>query len=146
MSRQKYSEEERIARRKETMRKSRKKWEAAHPDFRKLYQRTEKALAWKREWKKRNPDYPKRKWQKVKDRVFDMYGRTCVRCAFGDVRALQLDHVKNDGYKHRIRRRSGRRVSNTQPSWYDAMKSYQPDKYQILCANCNWIKRHEHEM
>lgn len=128
---------------KESQRNRSWRWKLKNPNYHKLYQRTEKSLAWKRAWKARNPDYPKRKWQDVKNRVYDLYGRTCARCGFSDIRALQLDHVKNDGFKCRVRRSDGRRVTRTHPSWYDAVKNYQPNKYQILCANCNWIKRHE---
>ena len=130
---------------KASAKKRSRKWDLAHPEYHRLYQRTERSLETKRAWKKRNPEYPKRKWQNVKSVVFDLYGRKCVRCGFSDMRALQLDHVKDDGNLNRIRKRDGKRVTKTQPAWYDAMKSYRPEKYQILCANCNWIKRHERE-
>lgn len=72
-----------------------------------------------------------------------MYGEKCARCKFSDKRALQLDHVNNDGAKNRVSRKTGMRVTKCERAWYDAAKAYRPDKYQILCANCNWIKRYE---
>lgn len=59
----------------------------------------------------------------------------CARCGFSDFRALQLDHVLGDGGKER----AGRKKINR------AIVRGQIDisRYQVLCANCNWIKRYE---
>ena len=70
-----------------------------------------------------------------KQMVFILYGERCQYCGFSDKRALQLDHVQNDGAVER--RRNGKNVSTI---WRDAAKHFNPDKYQILCSNCNWIK------
>ena len=65
-------------------------------------------------------------------------GAKCNICGFGDIRALQIDHVKGHGNKDR--KESGldnyryfKRV------WNEVLDGSL--KYQILCANCNWIKR-----
>lgn len=67
-------------------------------------------------------------------------GGKCVRCGFDDVRALQIDHVHGDG--------KGERASQqyAQGAYYrrvaqEAAKG--SGKYQLLCSNCNWIKRYE---
>lgn len=60
------------------------------------------------------------------------FGGRCKRCGFDDIRALQIDHVRGDGYKH---------VGGW--SWLLWDISQQPEKYQCLCSNCNWIKRAE---
>lgn len=65
--------------------------------------------------------------------VLEKLGNTCVRCGFADARALQIDHI-NGG---------GSRESNM-----GAMKMYKkiladPAGYQLLCANCNAIKKVE---
>jgi hypothetical protein len=49
---------------------------------------------------------------------------------------LQLDHVNGGGTCERKQKRWG----NTRV-YMDALAH--PAKYQLLCANCNWIKRHE---
>jgi|ERR1700685_144762 len=137
-----YADSQSEAAKSSAIRRSRK-WAAAHPDFHKEYQRGEKNRQAKREWKKRHPEYPALAWRRQKERVFAMYGSVCARCGFSDKRALQLDHVQDDGHKHRRTRRDGRRTTDCRRAWTDASRSYQPNKFQILCANCNWIKRGE---
>ena len=72
---------------------------------------------------------------KLRREVIAIYGGKCLRCGFTDWRALQLDHIKGDGYKEKHR------------YYYGFLKQLiaNPDfeKFQLLCANCNWIKRHE---
>lgn len=59
-------------------------------------------------------------------------GNCCCRCGFEDKRALQIDHVKGGGD---LLTEKGRylKVLATEPGAI----------FQCLCANCNWIKRHE---
>lgn len=63
----------------------------------------------------------------------------CERCGFDDIRALQLDHIKGDGSKDR------KRFKNIQYLWlyYNEHPEIARKKLQVLCANCNWIKRSE---
>jgi len=73
--------------------------------------------------------------QRIRQRLIDILGRKCVRCSFNDWRALQVDHVNGDGRLERIR------LNNVSKLFYAVLE--EPDKYQLLCANCNWIKRYE---
>ena len=57
-------------------------------------------------------------------------GRKCVRCGFDDIRALQIDHINNDGYKE------------NRVKMYHKILRGDTEGYQVLCANCNWIKRY----
>ena len=59
----------------------------------------------------------------------------CQKCGFKDTRALQIDHINGGGNKER---KSFRNPSK----YYEHIKSH-VDNYQLLCANCNWIKKHE---
>jgi hypothetical protein len=59
-----------------------------------------------------------------------MYGGKCACCGEDDIRFLSLDHVNNDGSEHRKTLRDNQILAN-------AVANYQPDKYQILCYNCN---------
>jgi hypothetical protein len=73
---------------------------------------------------------------KIKERVYTQYGNRCKQCGFDDRRAMQLDHVRGGGSKER----KEKRWSNASV-YSDALKN--PEKYQLLCANCNAIKRYE---
>jgi 5-methylcytosine-specific restriction endonuclease McrA len=84
-------------------------------------------------------------YQRYRDRIFqelvDFFGGKCVHCGFEDGRALQLDHINGDGAKDRNRPGgfclSARYKAVMQnPEW--ARKTL-----QLLCANCNCIKRAE---
>ena len=68
--------------------------------------------------------------------VIKKFGGKCVRCGFDDPRALQLDHVNGGGNRDRRIKEMG-----TSRRHEDAIAN--PTKYQLLCANCNWIKRSE---
>jgi hypothetical protein len=62
-------------------------------------------------------------------------GGKCVKCGFSDWRALQVDHIQSDGADEREARH------NT-AKWYKHVLEH-PERYQLLCANCNWIKKYE---
>jgi len=66
-------------------------------------------------------------------------GGKCAQCEFSDIRALQFDHVNGDGSSHRKRSPS---ITTTE---YRAIAEgrYDGPVLQVLCANCNWIKREE---
>lgn len=68
--------------------------------------------------------------QKTRQRVIDKLGSKCAKCGFADSRALQVDHVEGDGWKDR----------GNQYGMYKKILAGQ-EGYQLLCANCNWIKR-----
>ena len=62
-------------------------------------------------------------------------GAVCVKCGFNDYRALQVDHIDVGGTKER-------RVLANSHKIVNAIR-INKEKFQILCANCNWIKRDE---
>lgn len=71
-------------------------------------------------------------------------GGACVRCGFADPRALQLDHVNGNGSAER-KTGSIRSISHTK-SEFSARRllaRVHDGALQLLCANCNWIKREE---
>ena len=79
-------------------------------------------------------DYFKDRRRALRAAALAHLGGVCCRCGFSDVRALQIDHVNGGGSKeHRAIRNDGihRKVLAGEPG------------YQLLCANCNWIKRVE---
>lgn len=90
--------------------------------------------------KAKNRQYKRNWWQKkqseLKDRLFSVLGDKCVRCGFKDKRALCIDHKNGGGFKEL---RSGISVVK----YYEKVIADVGENYQILCHNCNWIKRHE---
>jgi hypothetical protein len=65
----------------------------------------------------------------LRAKVIEAYGGRCVCCGFADVRALDLDHVTRDG------------PSNRRPpyaAYREAIKEAYPDRFRLLCRNCNW--------
>ena len=67
-------------------------------------------------------------------------GGRCKLCKNDDLRVLNIDHVRNDGNAHRRSLGSG---SGPQYS-RDILRTIRSKRFQILCANCNQIKRKEH--
>lgn len=72
----------------------------------------------------------------LKNQVYDKLGHVCCRCGFSDKRALQIDHVNGGG------NRELKEVRNNATYLQKVIKDTE-GTYQILCANCNWIKRFE---
>lgn len=75
-----------------------------------------------------------RRASESRKRVLEIMGGKCIKCGFDDWRALQVDHVNGGGSKEL--------KENGQRSAYKKAASGDPN-YQLLCANCNWIKRYE---
>lgn len=73
---------------------------------------------------------------KVKEKLalFVMYGNKCKMCGFSDMRALSLDHVLDNGNVER-------KELGERGVYRRAKSQYRPDEYQILCMNCQFIKR-----
>ena len=73
--------------------------------------------------------------------VLNYLGNKCAVCGFSDPRALQIDHINNDGKIHRAKFPYKIRL------YEDILESLKrgEKKYQILCANCNTIKERERE-
>lgn len=74
---------------------------------------------------------------RIKTAVLEKFGGICKKCGFSDPRALQIDHANGDGYQHRKTLKGG------YCSYLLQVLKDETDRYQLLCANCNWIKRHE---
>lgn len=72
--------------------------------------------------------------------VLERFGNVCNICGFSDWRALQIDHI-NGGGKQEVKQ------IGSNAAFYkilvDMPTKELKSKYQVLCANCNWIKRYE---
>lgn len=87
-----------------------------------------------------------RKWKAA---AIAALGGKCAHCGFTDERALQFDHVHGDGHKDvRPSDAAGRRQRKSVGlgTYYKRIAEHrEPGRFQLLCANCNWIKRSENE-
>lgn len=81
----------------------------------------------------RGPD----RWREARKRAIEILGGRCVGCGFSDWRALQFDHIECKDVKPR----------STESTWDILRKILEGNtsEFQLLCANCNWIKRYEKE-
>ena len=130
-----------------------REWRKKHPDYNKkwIQEHREQYTVCRRNWKQEHPEhfreynrkyrqehksqyiqYTRKSHQKLRTQVLEKYGSKCVRCGFSDVRALQIDHVNGGGIKE-LR-------GMTQHQYFKKVLADIEGKYQILCANCNWIK------
>lgn len=62
-----------------------------------------------------------------KSKLLSKHGGKCILCEMNDIDVLQFDHIDNDGYKYN-------HVSII------TQVETNPEKFQILCANCNTKK------
>lgn len=116
-------------------------------------QSKEEYLRKKRDYYHRNPEHIKellathktqrriymaKRYQELKRKVLGHYSNNaykCIRCGFGDFRALEIDHIDGGGSKHRREIRGN--------LYYWLIKNKFPIGFQVLCSNCQSIKRHE---
>ena len=74
--------------------------------------------------------------KKYKLQAFVLLGSKCARCGIADSRVLQIDHVNGGGSREKKEIGHGSCLM-----YLRVLKT--PELFQLLCANCNWIKRVE---
>lgn len=97
-----------------------------------------KACEWAKVHRDKRREYVHRAKQKLKLEVMSHYSQGKIQCACCGERHqefLTIDHMNNEGAKHR---RSDSEVRNSFYSWLK--KQGFPKGYQVLCFNCNWAK------
>ena len=61
----------------------------------------------------------------------------CVQCGFSDMKALSIDHIKGGGNAHR-------KITGEGINFYRWLRrNNYPEGYQVLCMNCQFIKRYD---
>lgn len=70
-------------------------------------------------------------------RAIKHLGNECVTCGFSDPRVLEFDHIQNDGS-------TDRRIRPMRTLLRDILRGTELN-IQILCSNCNSIKRFEYD-
>ena len=141
------------------------KWNKAHPEKRKEYQRRyrqkpeykERNKLAGRKWREENPEksrasalkyyYEHREEirqqhraenQRLKINILTYYGKgkcACVHCRESRPACLSIDHIEGGGLRHFKTIGTGTRFY-----WWLKRNGY-PEGYQTLCMNCQWVKR-----
>lgn len=85
-----------------------------------------------------------RKWRENKrKKIMSLLGELkCKNCGFEDYRALQIDHINGGG---NIQRKKLKSSALSIVFLEKEIRLKGKKEYQILCANCNWIKRSENK-
>lgn len=83
----------------------------------------------------------RKKYRKI---LINLMGGRCVICKFSNFRALQVDHINGGGNKE-INSLGRSKYIYTLFRQYHENKKQFFKKYQLLCANCNWIKRYNNK-
>ena len=75
----------------------------------------------------------------LKQDALNAYGGKCACCGVDNYEFMAIDHINGGGNKHRKENKTGSGLQ-----FYRWLKKNKyPKGFQILCANCNWIKRFE---
>lgn len=101
----------------------------------------EKSPTWKGGWRikgslpyKKNMNRILAYNREIRQAVLRILGYKCSKCGYDkDWRALQIDHISGGGKKDIMGLSLYRKI----------IKEGAGDTYQLLCANCNFIKRYE---
>ncbi|KKK80424.1 hypothetical protein LCGC14_2823640 [marine sediment metagenome] len=83
----------------------------------------------------------RRNYGRVRVRALMFLGGCCARCGFRDMRSLNIDHVNGNGRKEKHEHRN----IHLRGLWLVQRALEEPGRYQVLCANCNSIKRCENK-
>jgi len=97
--------------------------------------------------REKNPEYRsiyhKRTRAERKAKLMSLLGGAfCKKCGFTDIRALQYDHILGNGRKDKLKFKNH---MDTFTTYYITHPEEAKKGLQILCANCNWIKRAENK-
>ena len=139
---------ERYAKNKEKFKAYRKKYYEAHKEQYRLLAIKKRPYLheYHKKWWAKNKDKAlDRKFIQRRERrkeIFEFLGNKCTNCLMSDARVLQIDHINGNGSKERIAVGYG----NFQTHQWHMFKKNPVDfrtRHQLLCANCNWIKRIE---
>lgn len=79
--------------------------------------------------------------QRIRYLLLQKYGFRCRFCSNADYRVLQLDHIKGGGTQER--KRNNHNVSKIYKMILDGLLP--TENYQLLCANCNCLKKYDKE-
>lgn len=82
-------------------------------------------------------NYNKNRRARIRSIILWYFGYHCSKCGYNaDPRALQLDHINGGGSQEQ-------KALGPISAYYYKKPQELFEKFQLLCANCNYIKRHE---
>lgn len=130
--------------------KTSKEWAEKHPEYQKKHylQNRGKIINQNCEYQKKNlekiQDNHRKLHHKRRMKAFELLGGKCTNPYnlnhgdfIQDIRCLQIDHINGGGREHFGKRQTYGLIT-------DVLKDpNRMNKYQLLCANCNWIKRYK---
>lgn len=90
--------------------------------------------------RKRQAASRRRRTKKQRDNILFLLGNVCKFCNFSDIRALAIDHINAGGNAER-KKIGGGYYSKVLKDILNKKKH----KYQLLCFNCNQIKKVENK-
>ena len=119
-----------------------KKWEVENKDKRKEIDKRHYLVrkGTPRQVRK-NSEVRYRRHHRNKVKVLETYGKQCNYCGESKYECLVIDHINDDGVKHR-QTKEFKKLSVGGMIGYCAVTEYRPDLYQILCHNCNAVKQY----
>lgn len=133
-----------LKKRKEYQKKYLEKWEIKNKDKRREY--TKKHDKKRKVFPKRIKQLAEvrfRRHHRNKVKVLELYGKKCNYCGEDRYEFLSIDHINNDGARHKETAEYKR--LNCGGMWgVLSHTEYRPDLYQVLCHNCNIAKEHYH--
>lgn len=109
-----------------------RKWISENPERRMLHR-----SRWLVNNRGRVNAYERKYTKSLQQLVIDGYGGRCSRCLITDRDVLVVDHVNNDGSKHR------KRIKSQYSFYKEIVDNLFPLSFQVLCRNCNWKKQIE---
>ena len=116
---------------KEYYQKNKEKYKGKYKEKRKEYLKK-----YNQENKEKKKEYNKKYNQENKELIYNHYSNGVIECACcgeKEIDFLSLDHIYNNGAKHR--KKVGKTISF---KWI--MKNNFPPIFQLLCMNCNFSK------
>jgi len=106
--------------------KDKQNWWISHPNYGKKYHKQRaKAISFA--------------YQDKRQQLFGILGKVCA-CGFSDPRAMEFDHIDNDGAEELKKYGSYHKMI----TFYAEHPEITRKKIQTMCANCNRIKRYNH--
>lgn len=127
---------------KEIIKERTKKWYDKNkndPEFIKK-SRARSRIYYEKNWEYDQKYNRDRREKQRKELLQEVGNGQCAKCGFNDWRALHVDHINGGGRKEYLENKALKSALG-----YLKHIRLNREKYQILCANCNFIKRHENQ-